>query len=203
MLPTTPRSNGKTKKERLAQEIARAVGAGRPRSVETVAFDDPGRPKTCLEVDFPIIPINRIAKPEMSSGAARKPIYTWQKWWARRSSAVFRSILLSAATKAPADPSATSKLVWETFYADMQKKKSLSHIKVADIFMGGGTTIVEALRLGMQAQGVELNPLAWFVTKNEVGACDSDKIQQLLLDVECTVAPALVPYFECTCPRGH
>ena len=203
MLPTTARSNGKTKKERLAQEIARAVGAGRPRSVETVAFDDPGRPKTCLEVDFPIIPINRIAKPEMSSGAARKPIYTWQKWWARRSSAVFRSILLSAATKAPADPSATSKLVWETFYADMQKKKSLSHIKVADIFMGGGTTIVEALRLGMQAQGVELNPLAWFVTKNEVGACDSDKIQQLLLDVECTVAPALVPYFECTCPRGH
>jgi hypothetical protein len=85
----------------------------------------------------------------------------------------------------------------------MQKKKSLSHIKVADIFMGGGTTIVEALRLGMQAQGVELNPLAWFVTKNEVGACDSDKIQQLLLDVVCTVAPALVPYFECTCPRGH
>src|ERR1022692_4166700 len=58
MLPTTARSNGKTKKERLAQEIAKAVGAGRPVAVETVDFNDPNRPKTCLEVDFPILPIN-------------------------------------------------------------------------------------------------------------------------------------------------
>jgi putative DNA methylase len=199
----TARPNGKTKKERLGQEIAKAVGAGLPRTIVTVDFDDAFRPRTCLEVDFPIIPINRIAKPEMSSCAARKPIYTWQKWWARRSSAVFRSILLSAVTKAPDDPSAASKQVWETFYGDMQKRNSLSHIKVADIFMGGGTTIVEALRLGMQAQGVELNPLAWFVTKNEVSLCDSDKIRRLLHDVENTVGSALAPYFECTCPRGH
>ena len=42
-----------TKKELLAQEVAKAVGAGKTVAMETVDFNDPNRPKTCLEVDFP------------------------------------------------------------------------------------------------------------------------------------------------------
>src|SRR5580704_5749109 len=100
MLATKP-NKGKTKKERLAEEIAKAVGAGRPVAVETVDFNDPNRPKTCLEVDFPIIPINQISHIE---GNAGKPIYQMSKWWARRRSSVFRSMLLAASMKAPEDP---------------------------------------------------------------------------------------------------
>src|ERR1039458_1476041 len=73
MLPTTARSNGKTKKERLAQEIAKAVGVGRPVAVETVDFNDPNRPKTCLEVDFPILPINQISQIEAKRREADLP----------------------------------------------------------------------------------------------------------------------------------
>ena len=112
MLPTTARSNGKTKKERLAQEIAKAVGAGRPVAVETVDFNDPNRPKTCLEVDFPILPINQISQIEGNSG---KPIYQMSKWWARRRSSVFRAMLLAGAMKAPEDPAQAAKairIVW-------------------------------------------------------------------------------------------
>jgi adenine-specific DNA methylase len=36
------------------------------------------------------------------------------------------------------------------------------YLKVADIFMGGGTTLVEGSRLGMQMYGTDLNPVAWF-----------------------------------------
>ena len=50
-----------TKKEMIAQEVARAVGAGKPVAMETVDFNDPNRPKTCLEVDFPILPVNQVA----------------------------------------------------------------------------------------------------------------------------------------------
>ncbi len=39
-----------TKKELLAQEVAKAVGAGKTVALETVDFNDPNRPKTCLEV---------------------------------------------------------------------------------------------------------------------------------------------------------
>ena len=51
----------KTKAEALADEIRELVGAGRPVAVETVDFSDPDRPLTCLEVDFPIIPVNQVA----------------------------------------------------------------------------------------------------------------------------------------------
>ena len=58
------KTKGKSKKELLIEQIAIAVGAGREVAVETVDFSDPNRPKTCLEVDFPIIPINQIANIE-------------------------------------------------------------------------------------------------------------------------------------------
>jgi len=76
-----------TKKELLALEVARTVGAGRAVALETVDFNDPNRPKTCLEVDFPILPVNQVA---IIEGNAGKPIYQMSKWWARRRSSVFR-----------------------------------------------------------------------------------------------------------------
>src|SRR5947208_12966366 len=102
------RKNGKTKRELHGEEIAAAIGAGREVAVETVDFSDPNRPKTCLEVDFPIIPVNQIASIEVNSD---KPIYQMSKWWARRRSSVFRSMLLSAAMKAPEDGSKAAKAV--------------------------------------------------------------------------------------------
>lgn len=84
-----------TKKELLAQEVAKAVGAGKTVALETVDFNDPNRPKTCLEVDFPILPVNQVA---IIEGNAGKPIYQMSKWWARRRSSVFRSMLIAAAT---------------------------------------------------------------------------------------------------------
>ena len=42
-------------KEQLSINIARAVGAGKSVEVEVVDFNDPNRPKTCLEIDFPIV----------------------------------------------------------------------------------------------------------------------------------------------------
>ncbi len=157
------RSTGNSKKERLAAEIAAAVGAGRAVSMPTVDFADPNRPKTCLEVDFPILPINQVAAIE---GNAGKPIYQMSKWWARRRSSVFRSMLLAAGMKAPDDPNAAAKAVWDVYYANHQAKGSFAHLKVADIFMGGGTPLVEGSRLGMQLWGTDLNPVAWLVVKN-------------------------------------
>jgi putative DNA methylase len=123
-----------TKVEQVAAEVAKAIGAGRAVAVETVDFNNPHRPKTCLEVDFPILPVNRVAQIE---GNAGKPIYQMSKWWARRRSSVFRSLLLASAMKAPDDPALAAKAVWDVYYANHQKKGALSQLKVADIFMGG------------------------------------------------------------------
>lgn len=186
-----------TKKEQLAMEVAKAVGAGKVVSMETVDFNDPNRPKTCLEVDFPILPINELAALEASSGATKKPIYQLSKWWARRQPSVFRSMLIAAATKAPDDKSHAAKLVWDNYYANHQKKGAFKHLKVADIFMGGGTTLVEGSRLGMQMVGNDLNPVAWFVVKQELANVDLDEVKRLLADIEAEV----IPFASCSAIR--
>ena len=90
-----------------------------------------------------ILPVNQVA---IIEGNAGKPIYQMSKWWARRRSSVFRSMLIAAATKAPEDTSHAAKLVWDNYYANHQKKGAFKHLKVADVFMGGGTTLVEGSR---------------------------------------------------------
>ncbi|MEA3360871.1 MAG: DUF1156 domain-containing protein, partial [Thermodesulfobacteriota bacterium] len=197
------RRNGETKKEWLAKEVAKAVNAGKAWDCETVDFAEPGRPPTCLEVDFPILPINAISSIESTSGAAKKPIYQMSKWWARRQSSIFRSMLLAAAMKAPSDRSESAKIVWDAYYGNHQKKGSFKHLKVADIFMGGGTTVVEGSRLGMQMYGNDLNPVAWFVVKNEMAKVEKAEVEALLADIEREVKPQIMPFYACDCPRGH
>ncbi|MDA8127654.1 MAG: DUF1156 domain-containing protein [Betaproteobacteria bacterium] len=189
-----------TKKELLAQEVAKAVGAGKTVALETVDFNDPNRPKTCLEVDFPILPVNQVA---IIEGNAGKPIYQMSKWWARRRSSVFRSMLIAAATKAPDDKSHAAKLVWDNYYANHQKRGAFKYLKVADIFMGGGTTLVEGSRLGMQMVGNDLNPVAWFVVKQELANVDLGEVKKLLADIEAEVKPQIMPYYYCDGPEGE
>ncbi len=188
-----------TKKEQLVQEVAKAVGAGKAVELETVDFGDPNRPKTCLEVDFPILPVNQVA---IIEGNAGKPIYQMSKWWARRRSSVFRSMLIAAATKAPDDPAHAAKLVWDNYYANHQKKGGFKHLKVADIFMGGGTTLVEGSRLGMQMSGNDLNPVAWFVVEQELADVDLDEVRRLLSEIEAHVKPQIMPFYYCDGPNG-
>jgi hypothetical protein len=74
---------------------------------------------------------------------------------------------------------------------------------VADIFMGGGTTIVEGARLGMQMYGNDLNPVAWLVVKNELAQVNPAEVKNLLAHIETEVKPQIMPFYACDCPHGH
>ena len=69
--------------------------------------------------------------------------------------------------------------------------------------MGGGTTIVEGSRLGMQMFGCDLNPVAWFVVKNEMARVDIEEVKRLLADIEAEVKPHIMPYYACDGPNGE
>ena len=118
--------------------------------------------RRAIEEDFPIVEINRLAVPERNSF---KPIYQMHKWFARRASCVFRAILLGALK-----PAGTN--IMEEFYQDHSKDPDTNGKVVLDPFMGGGTTVVEALRLGCKVIGIDLNPVAWFIVKTQVEPVD-------------------------------
>ena len=163
-------------------------------------FSDANRPAVCLEVDFPIAPVNALSNLE---GNAGKPVYQMSKWWARRRSSVFRSLLIAAATEAPSEPTQAAKRVWDHYYANHQKAGHFKKLRVLDPFMGGGTTLVEGARLGFQMTGVDLNPVAWFVTKNELACSDPQQVRAFFADIEAKVKPLVQPFYTTTCPRGH
>ena len=124
------------------------------------------RPRRAIEEDFPIVEINRLAAPERN---AFKPIYQMHKWFARRASCVFRAILLGALK-----PAGTN--IMEEFYKDHSNDPDTKGQIVLDPFMGGGTTVVEALRLGCKVVGIDLNPVAWFIVKTEVEPVDEKEL---------------------------
>jgi putative DNA methylase len=89
------------------------------------------------------------------------------------------------------------------YYANHQKRGSLRHLKVVEPFMGGGTTIVEGSRLGMQMFGCDLNPVAWFVVKSAMAQVDIGEVKRLLADIEAKVKPLIMPYYACDGPSGE
>jgi DNA-directed RNA polymerase subunit RPC12/RpoP len=55
----------------------------------------------------------------------------------------------------------------------------------------------------MQMAGNDLNPVAWFVVKQELANIDLEQVKKLLDDVEAEVKPQLMPYYYCDGPDGE
>lgn len=83
---------------------------------------------------------------------------------------LYRAILLAAMKPAGTD-------IMSEFYKDHTNDPDTKGKVILDPFMGGGTTIVEALRLGCNVIGIDLNPVAWFIVKTEVEEVDIDKLK--------------------------
>jgi putative DNA methylase len=153
--------------------------------------------KRAIEQSFPIVEINRLAVPERN---AFKPIYQMHKWFARRASCVFRAILLGAMKPAGTD-------LMAEFYKDHTHDPDTKGVRILDPFMGGGTTVVEALRIGCHVTGIDLNPVAWFIVKSEVEAVDIDKLKDAFKRLEerktisgKSVKEELLSHYKTECP---
>ncbi len=88
---------------------------------------------------------------------------------------------------------------------------TISKEVIADPFMGGGTTIYEANRLGFNVVGTDINPMAFWVVKQSLAPLDLDAFSEaaraVIADVEKRVGkfyvtrcdtcgkPAPVKYF--------
>ncbi len=110
------------------------------------------------------VPVEQLYQLAIREGNSKKPVYEMHKWWARRLGSVFRMLLLLAT----APETQEDAELWRRFY----EGDDLSHLRLLDPFMGGGTSIIEATKLRFQTAGVDIDPVAWFVTRQEVGACD-------------------------------
>ncbi len=166
--------------------------------------------KWAIEDSFPIVEINRLAVPERN---AFKPIYQMHKWFARRASCVFRAILLGCLKPLPVDMDGNptksgAEVIMEEFYKNHTHDPDTNGKVILDPFMGGGTTVVEALRLGCKVIGIDLNPVAWFIVKTETTPVDVKELERAFDDLCNRIVPwsgkplkqTLLNLYKTTCP---
>lgn len=137
-----------------------------------------------IENWLPIKAISELAKIE---GNAKRPVYTLHKWWARRLSSVVRALIISIVLP----DNSSEEDFWKAYYGACD----LSEFTVLDTFMGGGTCLVEAKKMQAKVIGVDIDPLACFITKKEVEDYDQFHINQEYTKILNNVEKELKQYY--------
>ncbi len=196
--------------------------------------DNAERTERPIERGFPIERVNEIAAKESRAKQWYRPIYTMHKWWARRPGCLFRAITLYSLLDENIDPEelavyepgenqtlgsnghSAAELLDAAADVDMDNPESLwefypkdvrlpEDTKVLDPFAGGGTSLVEASRFGVESEGYDLNPVAWFVTKKELeaGETDVEELERAFERVRDDVADEITQYYKTPCPNAE
>ncbi|MFT3966402.1 MAG: hypothetical protein QM690_11035 [Sphingobium sp.] len=129
------------------------------------------------------LPIEQLVTFAIREGRRPRPIYTAHKWFARRLGSVFRSLLIGVTSEPDAD-------FGELYYGGAD----LTGLKVLDPFVGGGTSVFEASRLGATAYGCDVDPVACAVSRLELGAADLPDLGPTLADLKERVGSQLAEF---------
>jgi putative DNA methylase len=140
---------------------------------------------TALECDFPIVEISQIAEQESWRKEINRPIYHIHKWWATRLGSVFRGIALAALSKPGAN-------TWKQFY----ERHDFAGKVVLDPFMGSGTTLGEAVKLGAKAVGCDINPVSTFLVRQAFTQVSEAQLRTAFDALERDVAPEIRRYYQ-------
>ena len=112
-----------------------------------------------IEQNYSIRFIASLALREKQIQQNYRPIIAVHKWFARRPGTLFRGLLLSEFADGPVE---------ETYYS----AHGFQGVTIADPFMGGGTPLVEANRIGCDIVGTDINPMATWIVREEIDALD-------------------------------
>ncbi|WP_434032616.1 hypothetical protein [Pseudomonas aeruginosa] len=115
------------------------------------------------------IPVETLVRFALRDGRRPRPIYTAHKWFARRLPSVFRSLLIGVTSAPGAD-------FESLYYGDAD----LRGLTVLDPFVGGGTSVFEASRLGASVHGCDVDPVACAVSQLELDAGEMPDLQLVL-----------------------
>ncbi|MDT3329449.1 hypothetical protein Q9S78_02090 [Microbacterium sp. KSW-18] len=141
-------------------------------------MNTPPTAETPSLLDSTALPILELAELARRESHRPRPVYLAHKWFARRFGTAMRALLVGSQTR-------TERDFWEAF----ESGASLTGLTVLDPFVGGGTSLYEASRLGANVIGSDIDPVACAVTEFELTAQDCPDPW----DVYADIAEQLVP----------
>lgn len=150
------------------------------------------RRRLAIEEDFPFAAVSEVAEVESWRKEIYRPVYHLHKWWAQRLGTVFRAALLGAAS-----PVGTPLM--ERFYEPIRLPAPV----VFDPFMGSGTTIGEAHKLGCTAIGRDINPVAWRSVVVALSPLSKRRLEETFRKLEESVGRKLRELYRASDSRGE
>ena len=157
-----------------------------------------GQNTTVVEVrliqsdDFPFEFLSSLAERESWRKEIYRPVYHIHKWWAKRLGSVFRGMILGCVLPPDAD-------LKTAFY----ESHDFSGVAVFDPFMGSGTTVGEAHKLGCTALGRDINPVACESVRVALGPLDGRSLTQAFEQLSATVGERIRSLYRSPDDSGH
>jgi len=139
-----------------------------------------------IEKDFDIPFLANLALREKQIQQNYRPVIAVHKWFARRPGTLFRGLLLSEFG---------SGVLQNSFY----QANDLGGIMIADPFMGGGTPVLEANRLGCNVIGCDINPMAYWIVERELATLDLEEYRLAARDLMEYVRQEIGAYYKTRC----
>ena len=144
--------------------------------------------------------ITKLAQDEVGKRQYYRPVYSLHKWWARRPGALFRSITLLAA-KPELSATLFHRVGNDGLAPDSPyfQGHDLSDFIILDPFMGDGTTLVEANRMGAKVIGGDINPVSYWIVRETLKPLDLEKLQEYFQTLEQTAGTRIRALYSTTC----
>ena len=135
---------------------------------------------------FPEKFVDELSRREVYNKHLFRPNTYFHKWWARRCGSTFRAIL--------------KQFVPEVGRRDYYAPGGLEGVTVLDPMMGGGTTLHEAIRLGANVIGADIDPIPVLQARATLTRLELSDLRTSFNKFFSSVSGNLRDYFETGCP---
>lgn len=157
-------------------------------SSEVTALPSPAAAKTSQRIDthFPERFVDQLSRREVFNKHLFRPNTYLHKWWARRCGSTFRTILKQFASS--------------TEGTDYYAAGGLEGLTVLDPMMGGGTTLHEAIRLGANVIGADIDPIPFIQARASLSRTQLPTLRAAFNRFFSDLHADLHPHFQTHCP---
>ena len=162
------------------------IREARQLAMEKLVYSPRAARYTEADYSFPEKFVDELSRREVYNKHLFRPNTYFHKWWARRCGSTFRAILKQFAP--------------EVERRDYYTPGGLEGMTVLDPMMGGGTTLHEAIRLGANVIGADIDPIPTLQARATLTRADTGDLRAAFDKFFSNIYGSLRDYYETECP---
>ncbi|MBE2202335.1 MAG: hypothetical protein IAE79_27235 [Anaerolinea sp.] len=140
-----------------------------------------------IDHEFDVAFADALARLESYNKHLYRPNTYLHKWWARRCGSTFRLVLKA--------------LIEDEAARDYYTPGGLEGKIILDPMMGGGTTLHEAIRLGANVIGADVDPIPVLQARASLSAIPTTQLAQQFRQFHQSLRTEMADHFRTTCPQ--